>query len=112
MKEIRDSGNRTRKPNKTIYFLLNSGDVFSKILLLFDFIIETDSIENFCIPDKKRLQIICDYYGVSLNEKEEYFLIDNLEALKELRELCVIDSGTLHEAREEFIEKIQKWFLE
>ena len=85
---------------------LRSVGGFERLLMLYDIMIDTDTVRTLSIDDDLRITTICRLYGIGLLPADENKLIvDYLETIKQERRRMILLSGEGSiEARKAFIE--------
>ena len=90
--------------------LLKVGDSFSQLLMLFDIMVETDSVKLLCLEDAGRVNTVCNHYGIELSNAEKELLIDNLKKLKQARRRKIVLNEEYLKERDSFISELEKAF--
>lgn len=92
---------------------LRAGGGFERLLMLFDIIIDTDTVESMLVKDSIRVSALCDYYRIELPPAESKLIVDYLSTIRRERRRMIHSSGEGSiEARKAFIEKLENYFGE
>ena len=78
--------------------------------MLFDIIVETDSVRLLSWKDADRVDAVCNHFEIELSSAEKELLIDYLTKLKQSRRAKVIFHHDFIEERDSFISLIEKTF--
>lgn len=89
---------------------LNAGDGFTRLLILFDMIIETDTVGTMQMKDVARVNVVCDHYGFELPDAEKQLLINNLANCRQERRKRILEKTDSIEGREAFITELENHF--
>lgn len=97
-----------KEPENAVKNLLIAGDGFDRLLMLFDIIIETDTVETMLMKDVVRVNVVCNFYGIKLSDNEKQLLIDHLTKNRQERRKKILLKTDFIERREVFVSELEK----
>lgn len=101
-----------RGQHMAIENLLKSGDGFSQALVLFDIMIDTDTVQSLLIEDEKRIKILCDFYKIKIPATLKKLLLTNLKLCEKARRLNILKKQGVQREREAFVCELGKIYAQ
>lgn len=93
----------TKEQHSAIANLLATGDEFSQALVLFDIMIDTDTVRTLLIDDDLRIQTLCKFYWVEISDTVQQLLVEKLAQCKQARKANILLHSGVQEEREAFV---------
>lgn len=103
LKAVVDKGQHVAIEN-----LLTAGDEFSQSLVLFDIMVDTDTIKSLLVQDELRVKTLCDFYGVKLSDIARESLLNNLAQSRQSRRANVLLRSGVQRERDAFVFELAK----
>ena len=88
--------------------LLATGDEFLQSLVLFDIIIDTDTVKSMLVEDELRIKTLCDFYGIKLSDVVQKSLLNNLVQCRQSRRTNILLRSGVQKERDAFIFELAK----
>ncbi|MBP5707695.1 MAG: hypothetical protein J6W79_01730 [Alphaproteobacteria bacterium] len=96
-----------KEQHMAIANLLATGDEFSQSLVLFDIIIDTDTVQSLLVQDDVRIKTLCDFYKIKLSDDVRDLLLSSLKQSRRSRRTNVLLKSGVQKERETFVREIE-----